>query len=191
MSGLPYFTAVERYPQALWTFVQHNAFAFPRHHAKTRYVRDFSGGSSKATPHMPRLTDTDYLARHRYLRLMWQECPYAFAVLKPREQRQLHRYYQTQAVTTDAALIANRQRLTADSPALPHVASKAFHHLYDCFRAADVVAGDDDRAFRRALAYLAQRQATGGRRLTATARPEPDLRVLARALLELGSDSAA
>lgn len=76
---------------------------------------DFSG-DSKVTPHMPRLADTDYLARHRYLRRMWQEYPFAFAVLKPREQRQLHRYHQTQGEVPDAALIANRQQLTAESP---------------------------------------------------------------------------
>jgi hypothetical protein len=75
---------------------------------------------------MSRLTDTDYLEAHHYLKDAWKvHDGVAFGLLLWREQRALHDYFAPTKKLTDEALLAHRHQVTTEHPSLPHRAGKA------------------------------------------------------------------
>jgi hypothetical protein len=75
---------------------------------------------------MPRLTDTDYLEAHYYLKEAWKAHQgVAFGLLLWHEQRALHDYFLLSKRMSDKALLDHRQLITKSHSSLPHRAGKA------------------------------------------------------------------
>lgn len=113
---------------------------------------------------MPRLTDRDYLFLRSYLYEVWQTRRQAFALISPRDQYYLHRYFNLSDEMSDTDALTHRKAITAFQPSLPQCAGRALKCLAD---------------------PKALRGTTGAKRIVLypLIRPEPDIGKLARALL--------
>ena len=74
---------------------------------------------------MPRLNNTNYTNRHRWLRQLWLKSPRTFSILRPNQQWDVHDYYRPSEKLTSKQLLAHRRHITKTRPALPQRASKA------------------------------------------------------------------
>ena len=138
---------------------------------------------------MPRLSNDLYLQRHHFLRAGWcGGVKELFGVLPAHMQRDVHAYYQPSQELADDALIENRRSVAKTEPGLPQRASRAFLQMqdafdeaYEAFEAADY----NEAVFNDFLARDMPSFKSGSRtlRITAVARPELDLKRLARALV--------
>ena len=137
---------------------------------------------------MPRISNELYIQRHRFLRKAWTEgLQEIFAVLRTHQQWDVHKFYQPDRQLTDQQLIDYRLNITRSHPTLPQRASRsylqmqdAFDHAYEAFEAADL----NEQVFNQKLKSLVRSSGSGKIRVTAIAKPAPDLRRLAHALVD-------
>lgn len=127
---------------------------------------------------MPRLTNAEFLKRHHILRHNWLNNQSIYARLSPRHQWELHAYYQPDKELTDEQLLEHRIKITKEQSSLPARAGKHYDHL------ASSQGSEQDR--RAKPAKPGERQI----RVWSVVRPEPDLRVFAKALVGLAADLA-
>jgi hypothetical protein len=124
---------------------------------------------------VPRLSNAEYLKRHQVLKRAWFEFEGRhFAYLSSREQWDLHAYYQPSKDLTDEELLEHRRKIAKDELSLPARAGKAW---------ANLVAGRDTGATR---SFDGKRWIT----LRAIVKPEIDVKLLSRALVELAKQEA-
>ena len=121
---------------------------------------------------MARLTNQEFIKRHRLLRQLWLKHQARFALLKPTQQWDVHDYYRPSEELAEAELLANRRRISQERPALPHRASKAFKILIGLTPAPEPAVHTDPRTGRRI-------------QVRAVVRPQIDVEKLASALLML------
>lgn len=145
---------------------------------------------------MPRLSSALYYERYRFLRTAWLEFDSLYTVLLVHQQWELHAYYQPSKQLTQAELLEHRRVITAKQPSLAAKAGKHFDLLYRCFRMAYAAAAGDEKKFRNSISRLSRQRVTdsvGDRRVRvrALARPEPDIKMLARALIRLNNQLAS
>lgn len=139
---------------------------------------------------VPRLTNKEYLARHKVLRRFWLEYQDLYVVVSVPLQWDIHRFYQPAKVLTDPELIEHRATVTAEEPSLPNRASKAAQRLFNIFHQARAMAGGDTNKLLRLIrsaghASPAPAKAGHGIRVTTVATPGPDYERLASALMAL------
>ncbi|WP_157538445.1 MULTISPECIES: hypothetical protein [unclassified Nocardioides] len=122
---------------------------------------------------MPRLTNPDYLNQRQQLMRLYRDDQGAFSHLPLQAQHDLHVFFQTTNLGTDAELLEERARHTAEDPSLPQRAGRAFTAL------------DMTRRVRPPT-----RVPSSSRRIyvRGVMRPDPDATQLARALLKLADE---
>ena len=139
---------------------------------------------------MPRLSSALYYERYRFLRTAWLEFDSLYTVLLVHQQWELHAYYQPSKPLTKTELLEHRKVISQQQPALAAKAGKHFDLLYRCFRMAYAAAAGDEKKFRRSITRLSRQRVLDGKgdrrvRVRALANPEPDIKMLARALVRL------
>ena len=128
---------------------------------------------------MPRFTNKEYLQRHEVARRIWQQYRGKFGDLSVNQQWDLHDFYRPSEELTAEALIEHRRRVSRERPSLAALANKAYKILVDpnpptAVSVTPAAAVGSKRAIR----------------VRAIVRPTPDLRKLARALIELAEEQA-
>ncbi len=85
---------------------------------------------------MPRLTSKDFLARHYFLKRIWEdENLYSlFGCLSPNQQWDLHQYYQVTNTGTDAEIVETRTTVNAGDNSLPQRAGRAYVIIFSHFQ---------------------------------------------------------
>jgi len=79
---------------------------------------------------VPRLSNAAYLRRHYLLHKAWFDLQgKPFSYLSPREQWDLHAYYQPYKHLSEEELLAHRVKISKDRPSLPAKAGKAYANL--------------------------------------------------------------
>lgn len=153
---------------------------------------------------MPRLTNKDFLARHHFLKRVWEDANLhgLFSFLSSNEQWDLHQYYQTINTGKDADIVETRTTVNAGDDSLPQRAGRAYMTIFGYFQklATPRVVLDPEDALplieEVGLAYLdlrtsrskantVQKRTKGRHYVRAIANPEPDMKALAKALLML------
>lgn len=130
---------------------------------------------------MPRLTSKDYLAQRRLLIEEWYEHDaIAFAEVPLQGQHDLHDFYAPTEPLSDADALKHRTAMTKAFPSLPQKAG----------RAQALLLGREVHLQRVAVRQVAstppkRTSRTRGVRIAAVVRPKTDLRLLAKALVEL------
>ncbi len=136
---------------------------------------------------MPRLTDSEFLAIHRQLKVDWQQATGLYGYLSSREQWQLHGYFRPSEELSDADLLAHRIAISKEQPSLPQRAGKAYRKL-------ELVRASLARARNVAVtpSQPTQRTSRKVRHITvrAVVNPKPDLHKLAKALMAMAMDMA-
>jgi hypothetical protein len=127
---------------------------------------------------VPRLTNEQYLERHRALKRIWTEDQAAFGVLPYNQQMDIHQYFVPNIDLTDDELIRHRHGIQNRQPSRPQRASKA------CVKIELAVRKNSHRSVAAVPVPRGKRKIT----VTAIARPEPDLKRFAEALLELAKE---
>lgn len=148
---------------------------------------------------MPRLTPSAHYHRYQFLYAAWLHFPQLYALLPLRAQWQVHEFYQPSKELTKDELITHIRQLTKDKPALVHQVGKHVRRMKDVFRFMSKELGiprsEWDRAISTPIQHYnpspAHTTTRDGTRYTiaAVARPEVDVRLLARALLELAKQN--
>jgi hypothetical protein len=127
---------------------------------------------------MPRVTTQQYIERHNLLRQVWLRDEGRFACLPAKEQWELHAYYVPSKDLTGEQLLEHRALITKEQPSLSNKAGKAFAAL--------------SRGDTRGVIYGSPmtRGKYKGRRISvrAVARPEPDFKNLAQALIDMARE---
>jgi hypothetical protein len=133
---------------------------------------------------VPRLTFNDYLKQRAFLRLAREEFDQLYSLLSPDQQWALHRYYQPLGDDTDDALWEYRAHVTKREPSLPARAGKLYAKLHGVYEAGISTAASGERRSKPTRPAEA-RVHSGATSISvrALARPEPDLKLLARAFL--------
>jgi hypothetical protein len=124
---------------------------------------------------MPRLTNKQYLERHRALRRIWLEGQRFFGVLDYNQQMDVHAFYAPARDWSDEEMLEHRLKVQELDASLPHRASRGFAKIEAAFLAPTV-------PLRRAP------YGKGKPRVTAIARPEVNVEQLARAFMDLASE---
>jgi hypothetical protein len=136
---------------------------------------------------MPRLTDQHHLQTHRQLKRFWEHAKSAYGHLTPTEQWQLHDFYQPSKDLTDIELLKHRNEITIKRPSLPQQAGRALAKLY-----AAAAYGAARGVRLRATATIKPAKRTIHRvravQVYGVVKPEPDLKKLARALVQIAID---
>lgn len=146
---------------------------------------------------MPRITPREHYKRYVFLRLAWLDFPKLYAILSLHEQWQLHEFYQPSKQLTKTELAAHIRSVAAMKPALVHQAGKHARLMQRVFRYVSEDLGIPRSEWNKALGVPIQRRrlspahmkAPDGRRYTiaTVARPEVDIKLLIRALIELAA----
>jgi hypothetical protein len=153
---------------------------------------------------MPRLSNDQYLFRHDFLYRLWTDERLLFRLLTPTQQRNLHRYYLPAMEVSDDHLLAHRRQLDRDQPSLGIRAGKSFALLQQDFNGACDTYGLDAVIAGCAIpAFMSQRKVESGRMtlrkgcngprqvsVSSLMLPEPDIDLLAKALLRLAEQLA-
>ena len=131
---------------------------------------------------MPRLTSKDYLAQRRLLIKEWCERDaIAFGEVPLQGQHDLHDFYAPTEPLSDADALEHRVAMAKAFPSLPQKAGRALQAL--------LLGREVHRqrmADRKAVSATLNRPPRGrGVYIAAVARQEPDLRLLAKALIGL------
>jgi hypothetical protein len=115
---------------------------------------------------MPRLNTSTYLHHHYQLKSVWEIDQRPFTYLSQTDQWDLHKYFQFASDKTGAELIEHRRNVHALDPSLPQRAGRAY---------AKLVRGEQAPVTYSVL--------PDGHRISirAVVRPEPDLKLLAKA----------
>ncbi|WP_298864178.1 hypothetical protein [uncultured Microbacterium sp.] len=132
---------------------------------------------------MPRLTSKDYLAQRRLLIEEWfDRDAIGFGDVPLQAQHDLHDFYAPTESFTDVDALEHRFAMTKAFPSLPQKAGRALEAL---------LLGQELREQRLAAARKIASQPSPrtaksrGVRIAAVVRPKPDLRLLAKAIVEL------
>jgi len=125
---------------------------------------------------MPRLTIPTYLSRHYQLKQLWTYDQRWFANLSYKDQIALHTYYLPSLEKTKTELLAHHRNVQIADSSLPQRAGRAYARL---------VRGD--------VWTESARRTTAGRHISvrAIARPEPDLKMLSKAVWQIAFREAA
>ncbi len=75
---------------------------------------------------MPRISNSIYLERHKFLAHAWEHYQVLFSVLRPTEQRELHCFYATTKSLDRLDPLRHRKAVTKSDPSLPHRTGKSF-----------------------------------------------------------------
>ena len=134
---------------------------------------------------MPRLSTTKFLDHYRTLRYLWLNAPGAFASLTHQEQRLLHDFFQPSEDLAEWQLIEHRRQVTLVHPSLPHSAGRVFKKLQPLHDNHTV--GKSHRAARIPRQKVRSDNGTAIR-VRAIVRPQPDARLMWRALLILARE---
>ncbi len=127
---------------------------------------------------MPRLTDKQYLKYRKYLRKLWLTRTGLYANLLPTQQWQIHEYFRPDEELTDKQLLAHRKDITAQYPSLPHQAGRTIKEFGQMLRAKA-----PSRATKTTITN--KRGQTNTIRTGSVVRPQIDIPMLARVLIEL------
>lgn len=131
---------------------------------------------------MPRLTNQRYIEIHHWLRNYWLEDTVPYIYLTPKEQWDLHQFFQPYQALTDDELIAHRQAVTKETPSLPHCAGRALSKLETAIAA---VRQQKVQPTEPAEAKRKRQSPRGPLIIRGLVRPEPDARKVARVLLQI------
>ncbi|MGW1715606.1 hypothetical protein [Streptomyces sp. NPDC002156] len=144
---------------------------------------------------MPRVSPGEHYKRYVFLRLAWLDFPKLYAVLSLHEQWQLHEFYQPSKQPTRAELTTHIRNLAVVKPALVHQAGKHARLIQRVFRQIseelDIPRSEWNSVLstpiRRRNPSPARMDALDGKRYTiaVVARPEVNMKLLIRALIEL------
>lgn len=157
------------------------------------------------TQNMPRLTNNDFLMRHRFLKRLWEDehLKSLYGILLPQEQWDAHQYYQMINRGSDADIIETRTTVNPGDESLPQCAGRAYAKLFDAFQQIAATAGRQVADLEDALPLTeevsaeyrrlrigrpaATTQKPGGRlhRIQAIAKPKIDTQRYAETLLLL------
>lgn len=116
---------------------------------------------------MPRLTGPDFIQTHHQLREWWLEKEILYAHLEPREQWDLHAYFQSSKGMNGEDLLEHRKTAAKQDPSLPQRAGRALSRIRKCAVPAE------------------KRKRTGHIKVYPLVNPEPDFRQLARAFIAI------
>jgi len=138
---------------------------------------------------VPRLTFELYRQRHVFLKRVWEIFGLLFAVLPADQQWAVHSYYVPTLDLDDLQLRAHRKEVSERDPSLPNRAGKAYLRLERVFDLAAEEAQGDDLVFHRVVLGYVPGEPTidaKGRsiKVAPVARPEPDMKALARAIVD-------
>lgn len=129
--------------------------------------------------------------------MVWFGLSSFFTTLTYNQQRALHDYYLPTKELSDEQLLAHRAKMAADQPSLASVAGKAFRQIERTYLEVTRGSGGDPVRLRALLdSHVHYTSATTVRkgvriRVTGLARPEIDVRMAARAFIEMGKQLAA
>lgn len=151
---------------------------------------------------MPRLTNQEYLKRHRFLKALWNHSNRFYSMLDPNQQMNLHGYYIQYKDLSEEELLEHRRAKDASSvePGLPQVAGKSFATIYSnvlhsmqsfdlSFNPADIdsmtklIPKLEALIYKRVPNTPSPRGRSKGVRVSFLMKPEPDIEKLARALI--------
>lgn len=92
---------------------------------------------------MPRLTNNDFLMRHRFLKRLWEDeyLQSLYGLLLPQEQWDVHQYYQMINTGSDADIIETRTTVNLGDESLPQCAGRAYAKLFGAFQQITATAG--------------------------------------------------
>ncbi|MGO2141767.1 MAG: hypothetical protein ACTH30_15315 [Leucobacter sp.] len=92
---------------------------------------------------MPRLTNNDFLMRHRFLKRLWEDesLQSLYGMLLPQEQWGVHQYYQMINTGSDADIIETRTTVNLGDESLPQTAGRAYAKLLSAFQQITATAG--------------------------------------------------
>jgi hypothetical protein len=127
---------------------------------------------------MPRLNHNDYTKRHHFLMKAWLEFPRIYSALSPRQQWDIHAYFQPSKELTDAQLREHRRSISASQPSLPHRAGRAFVVIDDTYQRAAALPD-------RKRSPLSDHPVKDVVRTYPIMKPEPDSKRLAKAFIRL------
>ncbi|MGC4174495.1 hypothetical protein [Demequina sp.] len=127
---------------------------------------------------MPRLTDQTYLSNYDALRDEYLRGGRSFALLEPQEQWALFDFYLHHERHGREELLIYRQEITALNPSLPQQAGKAFRRWQQVRETAIA---------KRQQAGPVKRRNSTDFTLGFQVRAEPDVRLLARAVVQLAT----
>ncbi|GAB2513273.1 hypothetical protein [Paramicrobacterium agarici] len=132
---------------------------------------------------MPRLTSKDYLAQRRLLIEEWFERDMiAFGNVSFQAQHDLHDFYAPTEPFSDAEALKHRAVMTKGFPSLPQKAGRALQALLHGHELHEQRLVAAHEAVGRPSSRTAKSR---GVRIAAAARQKTDLRLLAKAIVEL------
>lgn len=154
---------------------------------------------------MPRLTNNDFLMRHRFLKRLWEDesLQSLYGELLPQEQWEIHQYYQMINTGSGADIVETRTTVNAGDESLPQCAGRAYAKLFGAFQQIAATAGhhvtgpEDTFTLFEEVSAVYQRlrisgpavttQKRGARlhRIKAIAKPEIDIQRYAETILLL------
>jgi hypothetical protein len=123
---------------------------------------------------MPRLTNKQYLERHRALRKIWLETDKFFGVVPYTQQMDVHIFYAPARDWSDEKMLEHRQKVQEFDDSLLQRASRGYLKI----EAAYLAPVNESATMKVPVGE-------GTLRVTAIARPEVNSKQLASALLEL------
>lgn len=154
---------------------------------------------------MPRLTNNDFLMRHRFLKRLWEDesLQSLYGMLLPQEQWDVHQYYQMINTGSEADILETRTTVNLGDESLPQCAGRAYAKLLSAFQQIASTAGryvaepEDALPLIEEVSVEYRRLKTGGpavttqkrgarlHRIQAIAMPEIDIQRHAEVLLLL------
>jgi len=144
---------------------------------------------------MPRISSSEYLMRRLLLRAAWLDHPVLFTILPPNKQWEVHAYFRPSQDLGDEELLECRRITNKTNPGLAQQASRSYARLVDLFHRIDSLAKGDDITFNQIFMQLIpavqlpkQKQRL---KVAVLVKPEPNLRLLARALIALDGEIQA
>jgi hypothetical protein len=136
---------------------------------------------------MTRLTNPTYFAQHHQLKTEWlSPGGGAFFMLTPKEQWELHTYFEFTRTLSDEELIAHRKSITDRS--LPQRAGRAFAKLLLFTNRLEKYQG---QAVRRPPIKSRKKGAPYKIRIVSEVNPDIDPKVLAKVLIEAAREDRA
>ncbi len=139
---------------------------------------------------MPRLTNQRYLVSSLWLSEIWNSnLKTLFALLSVQRQCDLHAYFQPTKDLTYEALLEHRRVISREFPDLPAKAGRYCSRMWEIYDEAVNFAKDNEHLTQAYISDVVAPLQTdrSGRRigLAAVAKPEPDLRRFALALIQM------
>jgi hypothetical protein len=132
---------------------------------------------------MPRLTNTEYYKRHRFLNYVWQHFQNLYALLDLDEQYAIHNFYRPDRYTMSKAdLIQFRKDIKTTDAGLSARAARAYSKIAQAYRV--VIEDSEKKDLKVTKAIPTKRRKLTRVSVRAVVRPEPDWDKFAYALLQ-------